>query len=50
MLAQKVVLYSPVSDERLLDDFVEQCLRDKVSKLVIVAQVAPDSKMSSTKS
>lgn len=36
MLAEKVILHSPVSDERLLDDFVEQCLRDKVSILAVV--------------
>ena len=36
MLAKKVILYSPVSDECLLDDFVDQCIRDKVSILAIV--------------
>jgi hypothetical protein len=36
MFAQKIILHSPVSDERLLDEFVEQCLRDKVSVLAIV--------------
>ena len=38
-LAPKIILHSPVSDEALLDDFVEQCLRDNVS---IVAVVGPD--------
>lgn len=34
--APKLILHSPVSDERLLDDFVEQCLRDRVSLLAII--------------
>jgi hypothetical protein len=34
--APKLILHSPVSDERLLNKFVEQCLRDKVSLLAIV--------------
>lgn len=33
--APKLILHSPVSDQRLLDDFVEQCLRDEVSLLAI---------------
>jgi hypothetical protein len=36
MLARKVILHSPVSDEHVLEPFVEQCLRDKVSILAIV--------------
>jgi len=35
-LAPKIILHSPVSDERLLDDFVEQCLLDKVSLIAVV--------------
>lgn len=35
-LASKLILHAPVSDERLLDDFVEECLRDKVSLLAII--------------
>jgi hypothetical protein len=35
-LARKIILHSPVSDEALLDDFVEQCLRDEVSLIAIV--------------
>lgn len=38
--ARKVILHSPVSDEELLDTFVEQCLRDKVS---IIAVFGPGS-------
>lgn len=38
-LARKVILHTPVSDETLLDDFVEQCIRDGVS---LVAVVGPD--------
>jgi len=34
--APKLILHSPVSDERLLDSFVEQCLRDRVSLLAIL--------------
>ena len=34
--ARKIILHSPVSDERLLDDFVEQCLRDEVSLIAVV--------------
>ena len=37
--ARKIILHSPVSDEGLLDDFVEQCLRDEVS---LIAVVGPD--------
>jgi hypothetical protein len=36
MLAQKVILHSPVSDEQLLFDFVERCLGHRVSILAIV--------------
>lgn len=35
-LARKIILHSPVSDERLLDAFVEQCLRDDVSLIAVV--------------
>ena len=35
-LAPKLILHSPVSDEQLLDLFVEQCLRDGVSLLAII--------------
>lgn len=35
-LASKIILHSPISDERLLSDFVEQCLTDSVSLLAIV--------------
>jgi hypothetical protein len=38
-LAPKVILHSPVSDEGLLNEFVEQCLRDQVS---LIAIVGPD--------
>jgi hypothetical protein len=34
--ARKIILHSPVSDEALLDDFVEQCLRDGVSLIAVV--------------
>lgn len=37
-LAPKIILHSPVSDEALLDDFVEQCLRDNVQ---LVATMGP---------
>jgi hypothetical protein len=33
--AQKLILHSPVSDEKLLKVFVEQCLADGVSLLAI---------------
>ncbi|NLR99127.1 hypothetical protein HGP17_20090 [Rhizobium sp. P38BS-XIX] len=35
-LNQKLILHSPISDETLLEGFVEQCLRDKVSLLAII--------------
>ena len=35
-LAPKIILHSPVSDEALLDDFVERCLRDEVSLVAVV--------------
>lgn len=38
-LPRKIILHSPVSDERLLDGFVEQRLRDEVS---LIAVVGPD--------
>ncbi len=34
-LAQKLVLHSPVSDEAVLEAFVERCLADGVSLLAI---------------
>ncbi len=38
MAATKIVLHSPPSDEGLLDDFVEQCLRDRVSLVAVIGQ------------
>lgn len=38
-LARKIILHAPISDEALLDAFIEQCLRDKVS---LIAVVGPD--------
>ena len=35
-LARKIILHSPVSDEQLLDSFVEQCLREGVSLVAVV--------------
>lgn len=35
-LARKIILHSPVSDEILLENFVEQCLRDEVSLIAVV--------------
>jgi hypothetical protein len=35
-LARRIILHAPVSDERLLDQFVEQCLRDEVSLIAVV--------------
>lgn len=35
-LARKIILHSPVSDERLLEDFVEQCLSQRVSLVAVV--------------
>lgn len=37
--ARKLILHVPISDEALLDGFVEQCLKDGVS---LVAVVGPD--------
>jgi len=34
--ARKLILHSPVSDETLLEGFVDACLRDGVSLLAIV--------------
>lgn len=34
-IARKLILHSPVSDEALLEGFVEQCLTDGVSLLAI---------------
>jgi len=39
-LAPKIILHTPLSDEALLDDFVERCLRDGVS---LVAVFGPGS-------
>ncbi len=36
MAAAKIILHSPLSDEGLLDQFVEQCLRDQVALVAIV--------------
>ena len=38
-LVRKIILHAPISDEALLDAFVEQCLKDGVS---LVAVVGPD--------
>lgn len=38
-MARKIILHSPISDEQLLDAFVERCLRDEVS---LIAVVGPD--------
>lgn len=35
-LARKVILHAPLSDEALLETFVEQCLADRVSLLAII--------------
>lgn len=35
-LAQKLILHAPLSDEALLEGFVEQCLLDRVSLLAII--------------
>ncbi|PSJ37875.1 hypothetical protein C7I55_19380 [Sphingomonas deserti] len=40
-LARKLILHSPVSDEALLDGFVERCLRDGVSLLAIAGPGSP---------
>ena len=34
--ARKIILHVPVSDETLLDAFVEQCLADGVSLVAVV--------------
>lgn len=39
-LARKIILHSPISNEALLESFVEQCLSDDVSLLAIFG---PDS-------
>ena len=39
-LSPKIILHAPVSDEALLVDFVERCLRDGVS---LIAILGPDS-------
>lgn len=35
-LARKIILHVPLSDEALLDDFVENCLADGVSLIAVV--------------
>jgi hypothetical protein len=35
-LARKIILHSPVSDQSVLEKFVEQCLADGVSLIAIV--------------
>ena len=35
-LARKIILHVPISDETLLDAFVEQCLNDGVSLVAVV--------------
>lgn len=37
-LAPKILLHSPPSDETLLADFVEQCLRDHVSLVAVIGE------------
>lgn len=34
--ARKIILHAPVSNEALLDEFVEQCLKDGVSLVAVV--------------
>lgn len=34
--ARKIILHAPISDETLLDAFVEQCLHDGVSLVAVV--------------
>jgi hypothetical protein len=34
-LARKIILHCPVSDERLLDEFVEDCLGNDVSLIAV---------------
>jgi len=36
--ARKILLHSPVSDERLLEPFVEQCLEDQVSIIAVFGE------------
>lgn len=40
--ARKIILHSPVSDEALLEVFVEQCLADQVSLLAIFGPVSEE--------
>jgi hypothetical protein len=35
-LARKIILHSPIADERHLNQFVEDCLRDEVSLIAVV--------------
>ena len=35
-LAPKLILHSPMPNKALLDDFVEQCLRDGVSLVAVI--------------
>ncbi len=41
-LARKIVLHSPVSDESLLEPFVEQCILARVSLLAIFGPGSAD--------
>lgn len=36
--ARKLILHVPISDETLLDGFVEQCLKDGVSLVAVVGR------------
>lgn len=40
-VARKILLHAPVSDESLLDSFVEQCLQDDVSIIAVVGPGSP---------
>ena len=50
MLAQKVVLYSPVSDERLLEETRSNASETRFQYWSLSARLLENSKMSSTKS
>lgn len=38
MFAPKIILHSPISNSEALEDFIEQCLVDKVSLIAIVGE------------
>ncbi|SDN34183.1 hypothetical protein [Afipia sp. GAS231] len=38
--APRVILHLPLSNESLLDEFVEKCLRDKVALIAVVGEGA----------